>query len=212
VSSEASPRAAPAPAGAGPLLVVISGPSGVGKDALLARLSERGMPAHFAVTATTRPKREVNAADYKYLNFLSDDEFDRLLAQDGLLEHAQVYGYRYGVPKAQIEQALAAGRDVIMRLDVQGAATIKRLAPAAVLIFLAPPSLNELEARLRARGLDDSEVIRKRLDAAEREMAEQRRFDYVVVNERDRLDGAVDTVLAIMTAERCRVGRKPVQL
>jgi guanylate kinase len=212
VSSEASPRAAPASTGAGPLLVVISGPSGVGKDALLARLHERGIAAHFTVTATTRPKREVRPADYTYLSFLSEDEFDRLLAQDGLLEHAQVYGYRYGVPKAQVEEALARGVDVIMRLDVQGAATIKRLAPAAVSIFLAPPSMAELEARLRARGLDDTGVIRKRLDAARREMKEQTHFDYVVVNEHDRLDAAADTVLAIMTAERCRVARRPVTL
>lgn len=196
----------------GPLLVVISGPSGAGKDVLLARLQERGLPAHFTVTATTRPRREVNPADHPFLTFLSEEEFDRLLAEDGLLEHAQVYGYRYGVPKAPVRKALERGQDVVMRVDVQGAATIKRLAPAAVLIFLAPPSLEELEARLRARGLDDPEVIRRRLEAAKRELAEQPRFDYVVVNERDRLEEAVDRVLAIMTAERCRVGRQPVRL
>ncbi len=198
--------------GGTPLLVVISGPSGVGKDAVLSRLRERGVPAHFTVTATTRPQREVNPDDYEFLRFLSEAEFDRLLAEDGLLEHAQVYGYRYGVPKAQVKEALAAGKDVVMRVDVQGAATIKRLVPAAVLIFLAPPSIEELEARLRSRGLDDAEVIRGRLDAASRELAEQSRFDYVVVNERDQLDKTADEVLEIMSAERRRTGREPVKL
>jgi len=212
VSSEATPRAAPATTGGGPLLVVISGPSGVGKDALLAKLKERGIPAHFTVTATTRPKREVRPDDYRYLSFLSEAEFDTLLANGGLLEHAQVYGYHYGVPKAQVVAALAEGRDVIVRVDVQGAATIKGIAPAAVAIFLAPPSMEELEARLRSRGLDDPAVIRKRLDAAERELAEQTRFDYVVVNERDRLDDAADKVIGIMSSERVRPGRQPVIL
>jgi guanylate kinase len=212
VSSEASNRAAITPAGGGPLLVIISGPSGVGKDALLAQLSERGIPAHFTVTATTRPKREVRPADYRYLSFLSEAEFDELLANDGLLEHATVYGYHYGVPKAQVVAALAEGRDVIVRVDVQGAATIKAIAPAAVAIFLAPPSMEELEARLRARGLDDPAVIRKRLDAAERELAQQPRFDYVVVNERDLLDQTAGKVLDIMATERVRPGRQPVAL
>ena len=197
---------------AAPLLVVISGPSGVGKDAVLSCLRERGVPAHFTVTATTRPKREVNPADHQFLRFLSEAEFDRLLAQDGLLEHAQVYGYRYGVPKAQVSEALAAGKDVIMRVDVQGAATIKRLVPAALLIFLASPSIEELEARLRSRGLDDPNVIQRRLDAAARELGEQSRFDYVVVNERDQLEKATDRVLEIMATERRRAGRRPVKL
>jgi len=197
---------------AAPLLVVISGPSGVGKDAVLSRLRERGVPAHFTVTATTRPKREVNPADHQFLRFLSEAEFDRLLAQDGLLEHAQVYGYRYGVPKAQVKEALGAGKDVIMRVDVQGAATIKRLVPDALLIFLASPSIEELEARLRSRGLDDSQVIQRRLAAAAREVTEQSRFDYVVVNERGRLDQTVDRVLEIMEKERQRVDRQHVTL
>jgi guanylate kinase len=164
------------------------------------------------VTATTRPQREVNPADHQFLRFLSEAEFERLLAEDGLLEHAQVYGYRYGVPKAQVSEALAAGKDVIMRIDVQGAATIRRLVPAALLIFLAPPSLVELEARLRSRGLDDADVIQRRLDAAARELAEQSRFDYVVVNERGQLDKAADRVLDIMATERRRADREPVKL
>jgi guanylate kinase len=209
-------RGAPPPsagdAGGGPLLVVISGPSGVGKDAVLSRLEERRVPAHFTVTATTRPQREVGSADHPFLTFLSEEAFDRLLAEEGLLEHAEVYGYRYGVPKAPVREALLRGRDVLMRVDTQGAASIKKLVPAAVLIFLAPPSLDELEARIRSRGLDDDATIERRLEKASHEMARLPHFDYAVVNERDRLDEAVDRVLAIMAAERCRVGRRPATL
>lgn len=212
MSRGTSPSFAPGEVGGGPLLIVISGPSGVGKDAVLSRLKERGLAAHFTVTATTRPRREVNAADHPFLTFLSEQAFDRLLAENGLLEHAQVYGYRYGVPKAPVRDALERGQDVVMRVDVQGAATIKKLLPAAVLIFLAPPSLEELEGRLRARSLDDPQAVQRRLEAASRELAQLPQFDYAVVNERDRLDDAVDQVLAIMAAERCRVGRQPVRL
>jgi guanylate kinase len=195
-----------------PLLVVISGPSGVGKDALLATLSARGINAHFTVTATTRPKREVRPEDHRYISFLTNEAFDELLANHGLLEHAKVYGYHYGVPKAQIVEALAQGRDVIVRVDVQGAATIKRLVPNAVSIFLAPPSIDELEARLRSRGLDDPEVIKKRLAAARRELDQQSSFDHVVVNQRDLLERAAGEVLAIMDRERARPHRQPVTL
>ena len=196
----------------GPLLVVISGPSGAGKDSVLLRLRERELPFHFTVTATTRPQREVDPADHQFISFLSEEAFDRLLAEDGLLEHAQVYGYRYGVPKAPVREALERGQDVVMRVDVQGAATIKKLTPAALLIFLTPPSLAGLEARLRSRGLDDPETMRRRMEAASRGLEQLPRFDYAVANERDRLDDAVDQVLSIMAAERCRVGRRPVTL
>ena len=200
-----------APEDAGPLLVVISGPSGVGKDTVLARMKERGLPLHFTVTATTRPPREENSAD-PLLALLSEEAFDRLLEEDGLLEHAQVYGYRYGVPKAPVREALERGQDVVVRVDTQGAASIKSLAPAAILIFLAPPSLKELEARLRARGLDDAKTIQRRLQAAGQEMEQASKFDHTVVNEEDGVDDVVDQVVAIMAAERSRAGRRPVVL
>jgi guanylate kinase len=191
--------------------VVISGPSGVGKDSLLTRLRELQLPAHFTVTATTRPQHEVDPADHEFLSFLTEEEFERLLANDGLLEHANVYGYRYGVPKSQVRDALARGKDVVMRVDVQGAATIKRLVPGALLIFLAPPSVSELEGRLRERRRGDSEdAIQRRLDAARREMDQSARFDYVVVNEEGRLDDAVQRVVEIIKAERTRAGRPAV--
>ena len=197
---------------AGPLLVVLSGPSGVGKDAVLSVLREREYPFHFTVTATTRPRSEIKAADHQFLSFLNEEAFDRLLADSGLLEHAQVYGYRYGVPKVQVRDALERGQDVMIRVDVQGAASIKELVPEAVLILLTPPSVEELEARLEARGRDEPDVIRRRLESAAEELAQLPHFDYVVRNERDQLAETVDQVLAIMAAERCRVGRQPVRL
>ncbi len=197
---------------AGPLLVVISGPSCAGKDSVLARLRERDYPAHFTVTATTRPKREVRPEDHEFLRFLSEEEFDELLNSDGLLEHAEVYGYHYGVPKAPLQDALEQGNSIIMRVDVQGAETIKRLVPAAVLIFLTLSSMDEIEARLRARGQDDEATLQKRLKAAVGELEELPNFDYVVVNKRDRLDETVDTIEAILLAERCRIGRDKVSI
>lgn len=196
----------------GPLLVVISGPSGVGKDTILSRMKERGLPFHFTVTATTRPQREANPADHQFLSILSEEAFDRLLAEDGLLEHAQVYGYRYGVPKAPVRQALERGQDVVVRVDVQGAASIKKLAPGALLIFLTAPSQEELKSRLRSRGLDEPEAIQRRLKTASWELEQRDRFDHTVVNAQDREEEAVDQMLAIMDAERCREGRRPVLL
>ncbi|MGB2696051.1 MAG: guanylate kinase [Dehalococcoidia bacterium] len=211
--SREAPRArAPGRVDGGPLLVVISGPSGVGKDTVLAHLRERGLPIHFTITTTTRPPRDGDPEGQRGLTFVSQQEFQRLLANGALLEHAEVYGHHYGVPKAQVRDALARGQDVVVRVDVQGAATIKQLAPEAVLIFVAPPSLDELEERLRGRALDDEAALHRRLDTAEEELARSSTFDHVVVNERDNIDDAVEQVLEIMAAERQRPGRKPVQL
>jgi guanylate kinase len=198
--------------GGGPLLVVVSGPSGVGKDSLLLRMRDRGVDAHYTTTVTTRPKREVDPADHEFLSFVTDDDFQQLLQEGGLLEHAQVYAYRYGVPKRPLQEALARGRDVIVRVDVQGAETIKRLIPAAISVFLAPPSMTQLEARLRARKQDGAAAVQRRLNAAERELAQAVTFDHVVVNEEGRLDEAVDQVLNIMERERARAGRQPAAL
>jgi guanylate kinase len=194
-----------------PLLVVISGPSGVGKDAVLARLRAAHPAAHFAVTVTTRPprSRERDGDDY---HFLSDEEYDRLLAEDGFLEHATVYGYRYGVPRAQVREALARRQDVIVRVDVQGAGTIRRLVPNAVFIFLAPASLEELEERLRRRNTEGRSDLRLRLDTARREMTCQEGFDHVVTNQEGGLDEAVSQILAIIEEERGRRGRLPTRV
>ena len=171
----------------------------------------RGCPFHFVVTATDRPPRpgEIHGVDYF---FLTTEEFARMIEQDELLEHALVYGQHKGVPKQHVREALASGKDVIMRIDVQGAATIRRLAPEAVLIFLTASSDEELEQRLRARGGDSPAQLEKRFAAAREEMKRLPEFDYVVVNRDGELHRAVDDVLAIIRAEHCRARPRVVRL
>ena len=194
-----------------PLLIVISGPAGVGKDSLIQRMMERGYPVHFVVTATDRPPRpgEVHGIDYF---FLTTEEFLRMEREGELLEHAIVYEQHKGVPKQQIRKALASGQDVIMRVDVQGAATIHRMVPEATMIFMTTFSEEELEKRLCARGGDSPEQLKKRLAIAREEMKWLPEFDYVVVNRNGELDQAVDDVAAIIQAEHCRVKPRTVKL
>ena len=186
-----------------PLLVVLSGPSGAGKDAVLDEMARRGHRFHRVITCTTRPPRngERDGVDYY---FVSDAAFDRLIETDGLLEHAEVYGHRSGVPRQQVVDRLRDGDDVYVRTDVQGAASIRRLAPGAVLVFIAPSSLDDLEERIRARGADDEELVQRRLATASAEMARSREFDYVIVNEAGRLEATVDRLFEILEAERLR--------
>jgi guanylate kinase len=196
---------------AGPLLIVLSGPSGVGKDSVLKRMQDLGVPLYYAVTVTTRPQRpaEVDGVDYR---FVTVDRYQAILQSDGFLEHANVYGHLYGIPKEPIREALARGQDVILRIDVQGAATIRRVVPEAVQIFLAPPSLEALEERLRQRKTERGTDLRLRMEKAREEMQALPAFDYLVVNEDEKLDAAVERILAIITAEKCRICRKPVSL
>ncbi len=192
-----------------PLLAVITGPSGVGKDSLLSRLKSLSRPYHFAVTATTRPSRpeETDGVDYF---FLSDQQYDEMVAKGEFLENATVYDYRYGVPKPPIREALAAGNDVVFRTDSQGARHIKSVCPGAVTIFVLPPSRDELEWRLRSRATDSSEQLDIRLRIARDEMAAAEEFDHTLVN--DDLNACVDAIERILTAERSREGREPVRL
>jgi len=194
-----------------PLLIVISGPAGVGKDSVLRRMKELGYPFHFVVTATDRPPRpgEVHGVDYF---FLSTEEFLRLEREGELLEHAVVYGEHKGVPKQQVRDAFASGKDVIMRVDVQGAATIRRLAPEAVLIFLTAESKDELVRRLKGRGTETPEKLAERVRKIEWEMSRMQEFDYVVVNREGELDRTVAQIAAIVEAEHCRVHPRRVQL
>lgn len=192
-----------------PLLVVISGPSGVGKDTVLERMKASNVPCHFAVTATARPKRdhEVNGVDYL---FVDRDEFQSMVRNDELLEWAEVYGNPYGVPKSQVRNALNRGLSAVLKIDVQGAATIRRQVPGAVYIFLAPPSMAELEYRLSRRKTESTKMLKVRLSTAVNEMDEAGKFDYVVVNRTDRLDEAVEEIKAIIQCERARPGRTPI--
>ncbi len=157
------------------------------------------------MSCTTRPPRpgERDGRDYR---FVSDRAFDELVAAGALLEWAEVFGHRYGTPVEEVERARAAGRDVLLEIDVQGARQVKRRAPDAVLVFLVPPSREELERRLRERGTEDEATLARRLAEAERELAEAARFDHVVVN--DDLDRAADEVLAIIAAHREDPGRE----
>ncbi len=193
------------PAGRSPaLLVVVSGPSGVGKDAALKRLRELNYPFHFLVTNTTRPKRpeEVEGVDY---HFIPPERFAEMEQHNEFLEHALVYGYRYGNSRREVREALARGQDVIMRIDVQGAATIKREIPEAVFVFMLPPSMEQLAARLHKRRTEPEEYLRLRLHAAQLEMNELDKFDYQIVNEDDALDKTAELIHAVIQAEKCRV-------
>ena len=196
---------------AAPLLIVISGPSGVGKDAVLRRMKERGLPFHFVVTATTRERRpnEVEGKDYV---FVSRPDFDRMVERGEMLEHALVYNDQKGIPRQQVAQALASGRDAVLRVDVQGAATIRGLTPEALLIYLLAGSEEELERRLRARRTESPEDLALRLQTARQEGERIELFDYAVVNRDLALDGTVDTILAIIHAEHHRSRPRQVRL
>ncbi|MCJ7550326.1 MAG: guanylate kinase [Anaerolineae bacterium] len=187
-----------------PLLVVISGPSGVGKDSLVERIKARGAQFHFVVTATSRPPRpgERHGVDYF---FVSPEEFTTMIENSELLEYAVVYGQHKGVPKRQIREAFASGKDVVMRLDVQGAATIKSLIPEAVLIFLSAASEEELLERLNRRRTESGAQLQRRIETARQEMKRLEEFDYVITNGQCQLDIAADQVLSVIEAEHHRV-------
>lgn len=194
-----------------PLLIVISGPSGAGKDTIMQRMKERGMPFHFVVTATTRPRREneVHGRDYF---FVSKEEFARMIEQDELIEYAIVYGDYKGIPKQQVREALASGKDVVMRIDVQGAETVRKLAPGAILIFITVDNEQELERRLRERKTESAEELALRIATARKELQRVDAFDYIVVNADDHQDEAVNTIQAIILAEHARVHQQAVTL
>jgi guanylate kinase len=193
-----------------PLLVVLTGPSGTGKDSVrdeLKKLLDR--PYAFAVTATTRPPRPAERDGVDYY-FVSRDEFQRMVDDGDLLEHAVVYGQEKGLPKAPVRELLKSGRDVLVPSDVQGARYIKSVAPGAVTIFIAPPSDAELERRLRSRGGDTEEQVRLRLETARQELAEAGDFDYMIVN--DDLSESVAEIERIIAEERSRPGRPPIKI
>jgi guanylate kinase len=194
-----------------PLLIVISGPSGVGKDVTINCMKEAGHSFHFVVTATSRPRRpdEVDGVDYF---FLSKDEFEEMIEKDELLEHAIVYGDYKGIPKKHVREALASGKDVMMRVDVQGAATIRRLTPEAVLIYLSAESEEALIRRLKQRKTDSEEQLKTRIATAREELKQLDIFDYVVINAEDKLDETCQKIAAIITAEKCRVEQREIKL
>ena len=194
-----------------PLLIVLSGPSGTGKDAVLSRTKGSGYPLELVITVTTRPKRakESNNVDY---HFVPAEKFQEMIRKNELLEWANVYGNLYGVPKQPIKQALEKGRDVIVKVDTQGAATIKKILPQSVFIFLMPPSREELTLRLSQRRTELPFDLALRLKTAEEELKQLPLFDYVVYNQRDNIDRAISDITAIINAEKCQVTPREISL
>ncbi len=194
-----------------PLFIIISGPSGVGKDAVLARMKESGYPLKYITTLTTRPRRP-NERDNIDYHFVSMDRFQEMIENNDLLEWAKVYGNWYGVPKGEVKQALDKGQDIIVKVDIQGAATIKKILPQAIFIFLMPPSMEELLIRLKQRHTELPSDLALRLKTAEGEMKQLPLFDYIVVNRWDEIDLAVSDIKTIITAEKCRVTPREIAL
>ena len=194
-----------------PLLIVLSGPSGVGKDTMIQKMKERGLPFHFVVTATTRLPRPEERHGMDYF-FFSKDEFADMIEKNELLEYAIVYNDYKGIPKQQVREALASGKDVIMRIDVQGAATIRKLCPEALLIFLTTQDEDELVSRLTARKSESPEGLKLRIATARQELKHLDQFDYVVVNPEAHLSETVDTIEAIIHAEHHHVHPRKVTL
>jgi len=198
--------------GANPgLLFVLSAPSGTGKDTVIRRLREQGVPIHVSVSVTTRAPRpgEIDGVHY---HFISREQYERLLAGGELLEHAEVHGNWYGVPRKPGREWLAAGEDVLLKIDVQGASTVRQKVPNAIFIFLAPESIDDLNRRLIARHSETAVERARRLADASNELAQQVWYDYLVINRHGRLDEAVEQVKAIITAEHCRVQKRYPQI
>ncbi len=195
-----------------PILVIISGPSGVGKDTIARRvIKRRPRSFYFVVTATTREPRDGEVEGYDYF-FVSKDEFARMIEEEELLEYAVVYNQYKGIPKQQVREALASGKNVIMRLDVQGTATVRRLIPNAITIFLRTPSEADLVRRLRNRETDPAEGVNLRIAEAIQEMKRMREFDYCVVNAENQQELAVDQILSIIDAAQCRVQQSEIEI
>ena len=187
---------------AGGLLVVLSGPSGVGKDSVLEELQKIYPNAVRCVTATTRPRRDYEQDGVDY-TFLSVQEFRARIEAGGFLEYAEVYGHLYGTPRQWVEENLGRGLDIILKIDVQGGETVKRAMPSAVMVFLIPPSFEELERRLRSRSSEPDDIIAKRLNEALNEIDQIPCYDYVIEN--GELAKAADELKAVLIAEHCRI-------
>lgn len=210
-ASTSNEQPAPLSTPPNPLLIVVSGLSGVGKDTVLSRLRQSQHPLDFIVTVTTRPQRP-GERDGIHYRFVSDAEFQGMIESGGLLEYAGVYGNYYGVPIEPVKKALDNERDVVIKVDVQGAATIKKIVPEGIFIFLAASSMQELESRLKQRGTESESDIALRLETAAAELEQLPLFDYVVFNRRGEVNRAVADIDAIITAEKCRVVPRKIQL
>lgn len=194
-----------------PLLVVLSGPSGVGKDTVIRQLREVMPDLHYAVTATTRAPRPGETHGQSYY-FLSRDEYDAMLDRGELLAPAQVHGNWYGAPLQPLRDAFANGKDVLLKIDVQGAIAVRRRIPQAVFLFLAPPSHADLVSRLGSRQTESQEEVDRRIRDARYELAQLPYYDYCVINHDQDLAGTVSDVGCVISAERLRISRQPIDL
>lgn len=194
-----------------PLLMVISGPSGVGKDTVVDGLKERNLPFHFVITATSRPPRE-NEVDGEDYFFYSKEKFEEMIEEGEFLEYAWVYSAYKGVPKSQVREALDSGEDVVMRLDVQGAETVRDLCPDAILVFLTADSMEEWLQRLEDRRSESDDELELRIETAREEYEKLDLFDYIVVNKENELGHTLDVIESIISTEHHRVHPREVQL
>lgn len=186
------------------VLLVVSGPSGAGKGTICSMLREQLPNLGYSVSVTTRQPRtgEVDGVNYF---FKTVDEVKEMIAKDELLEYAEVYGNYYGTPREYVMEQLKSGKDVLLEIDIQGALQVKERFPEGVFVFIVPPSLDELSARIYKRGTDSEDVIKRRLASAASELTYAAEYDYIIVN--DIAEKAADKVLTIMEAERYRVAR-----
>lgn len=193
------------------LLFVLSAPSGTGKDTVITALKEQGMDFHVVISVTTRAPR-IGESDGKPYYFIHKDAFDQMVANDELIEFANVHGNWYGQPLQQIRENLRLGHDVLLKIDVQGAATVRQKVPGATFIFLVPGSVDELATRLTHRQTETHQEQERRLHDARFELAQQHHYNYIVVNRQGQLQSAVDDLRAIMRAEHCRTTQQTVNV
>ncbi|BAL83281.1 putative guanylate kinase [Selenomonas ruminantium subsp. lactilytica TAM6421] len=186
------------------LLIVVSGPSGTGKGTVCSELLNQAQDLAYSISATTRQPR-AGEVDGKNYYFMDKADFEKRIAEGGFLEYANVYGNYYGTPLAKIEERLGKGEDILLEIDTQGALNVMEKCPDGLFIFLVPPSIAELERRIRGRGSETEESLRKRMGSARKEIEDGRKYGYVVVN--DTVKNAVNRILAIRTAEHCRVDK-----
>jgi len=194
-----------------PLLIVVSGPSGAGKDALLVRMKGSDYPLTYITTVTTREQRSGEKDDIDY-HFIPTNEFHDMVKQGQLLEYAEVYGNWYGVPREPVKKALQEGKDTIVKVDFQGVATLKKLVPNAVFILIVPPTREDLAARLKGRQTESPAELQRRTEAVEEEIKQMHLFDYIIMNRHDEIEAAIADIKAIITAEKCRATAREVDL
>ena len=194
-----------------PLLILLSGLSGAGKDTVLEAVRKSGLPFYISVSATTRAPRAGEKEGVDYF-FVSKKKFQEMIDSNQMLEWANVYGNLYGRPREPIKEALKKGKDVIVRIDVQGAAAYKKMLPGAVAIFMTTSTITELEKRLVKRGTESREALELRLKTAEKELARLDIFDYIIVNRENQMESTMADMQAIIRAEKCKVNQREIKL